>query len=181
MDEKGFTLIELLATISILAMIMIVAVPNIMSTLDKSKRRTYVEDDKKMITLAEYRVRSDTSIELPTNESTAVAFTLASMDLTDFSDGPEGGQYDLNKSYVLLIKSSSKYLYYATLVEKYDSKYRGIDTMNDDDLLKDAAINNIKDFKDADLPTIPAVNNRKTIIGRSYIITKVINQKQSYN
>ena len=53
--------------------------------------------------------------------------------------------------------------------------------MSADDLLKDAAINNIKDFKDADLPTIPAVNNRKTIIGRSYIITKVINQKQSYN
>ena len=51
MNQKGFTLIELLATITILSMIMLVAIPNIMSTLDKSKRRTYVEDAKKMITL----------------------------------------------------------------------------------------------------------------------------------
>lgn len=65
MNKKGFTLIELLATITILSMIMVVAVPSIMSTLDKSKRRTYVEDAKKMITLAEYKFRANTTIEEP--------------------------------------------------------------------------------------------------------------------
>ncbi len=56
MNRKGFTLIELLATITILAMIMLAAVPNIMSTLDKSKRRTYIEDAKKMILLLKDQV-----------------------------------------------------------------------------------------------------------------------------
>ena len=64
MNKKGFTLIELLATIAILALLMLVAVPNVMSTIDKNKQDTYIEDAKRMITLAEYEVRSDTSIPL---------------------------------------------------------------------------------------------------------------------
>ena len=42
MKKNGFTLIELLATILILALIMIIAVPNVMSTIDKNKQDTYV-------------------------------------------------------------------------------------------------------------------------------------------
>ncbi len=52
MNKKGFTLIELLATILILSLLMLVAVPNVMSTIDKNKQDTYVEDAKRMITLA---------------------------------------------------------------------------------------------------------------------------------
>ena len=58
MNQKGFTLMELLATIVILSIIMLIAVPNVINTLDKNKRSfTYVEDAKKMITLAEYKFR----------------------------------------------------------------------------------------------------------------------------
>lgn len=178
MNKKGFTLIELLATITILSMILVVAVPSIMSTLDKSKRRTYVEDAKKMISLAEYRMRGDTSIEYPSSTTTAVAFTLASMDLTDFSEGPEGGQYDLNRSYVLLVKKNSQYYYYVTLIENYNSKYRGVEMMNYDDLIKDTAINNVKDFKDDTLPSIPIENSYKSIESSNYLITKVVNEKK---
>jgi len=182
MSRKGFTIIELLATITILSMIMLVAVPNIMSTLDKSKRRTYVEDAKKMITLAEYRVRSDTNITLPSNENTTIAFTLSSMDLTDFSEGPEGGQYDLNRSYVLLTKRNNKYFYFATLVEKYgtaaDIKYRGVDVMGYDDLLKETAINNVKDFTNSNLPAVPTVNGYKLVLNQRYVVTNVISEKK---
>ena len=179
MNKKGFTLIELLATITILAMIMLVAVPNIMSTLDKSKRRTYVEDAKKMISLAEYKVRSNTTIVLPTNENTVVAFPLSSLDLTDFSEGPEGGQYDLKRSYVLVAMRNNEYIYFATLVEKYGTntttKYRGVDTMSYNSLLGEDAVNNVKDFKTSSLPSEPVEGNFKLIYNHRYVITKVIN------
>lgn len=177
MNKKGFTLIELLATITILSMLMLVAVPNIMSTLDKSKRRTYIEDAKKMISLTEYKIRSDTTIELPTSSNTAVAFQLSSLDLTDFSKGPEGGQYDLSRSYVLVTKYNNKYIYYATLIEKYgtasSSKYRGVDAIDYNTLLSENAVNNIKDFKASSLPAVPTVGGEKLVASTRVAVTKV--------
>ena len=175
MNQKGFTLIELLATIAILAMIMVVAVPSIMSTLDKSKRRTYVEDAKKMLTLAEYKFRANTTIEEPSGVN-AIVFPLSSMDLTDFSDGPEGGSYDVQASYVIMIKHNNTYEYYATLVEKYGSaddgyKYRGVSLKSRDDLLDENAINKVTDFSVN--PTAPAVNGTIEINNVNYTITKI--------
>lgn len=153
MNRKGFTLIELLATITILAMIMLAAVPNIMSTLDKSKRRTYIEDAKKMISLAEYRLRSDTTVKRPSNGQ-SVVFLLKSMDLTDFSEGPEGGQYDTNYSYVKLTNSGGTYVYYATLIENYgDNKHRGVVNLTRDQLLNENAINKV-----SKLNAVPAIS-----------------------
>ena len=40
--KKGFTLIELLAVIIILAILMVVAVPNVLSTLNDAKKKTFV-------------------------------------------------------------------------------------------------------------------------------------------
>lgn len=179
MNKKGFTLIELLATIIILSMIMLVAVPNIMSTLDKSKRRAYVEDAKKMISLTEYKIRSNTTIELPTNENTVVAFPLSSLDLTDFSEGPEGGQYDMKKSYVLVARKNNEYIYFATLVEKYGTgattKYRGVDAVSYSTLLNENAVNNVKDFKESSLPTEPVEGGSKVVSDQRYTIGKVLN------
>ena len=138
MNKKGFTLIELLATIAILALLMLVAVPNVMSTIDKNKQNTYVEDAKRMITLAEYEIRSNSSIELPTNGN-CIVIPLGSLDLTDFSDGPEGGSYDLEDSYVVIARSGSSYVYYATIVENFDETTRGLPLISRDDLNKESA------------------------------------------
>lgn len=174
MNKKGFTLIELLATITILSMIMVVAVPSIMSALDKSKRRTYVEDAKKMLTLAEYKFRSNTTIEEPSGTKANV-FPLASMDLTDFSDGPEGGSYDLQSSYVVMIKKNNTYNYYVTLVESYGSvnnyKYRGISLKTRDDLLNQDSINSVVDFSTK--PSKLVRNNTVKINGTNYTVNYV--------
>ena len=48
-NKKGFTLIELLATIVILGIIMIVAVPNVTGIIYRNRANTYVEDAKKIM------------------------------------------------------------------------------------------------------------------------------------
>ena len=164
MNKNGFTLIELLATILILALIMIIAVPNVMSTIDKNKQDTYVEDAKKMITLAEYKIRSDTSIPLPTSGN-CIIVPLNSLDLSDFNEGPEGGSYDLENSYVLVARNGNSYLYYATIVENYDDSKRGIPLTSRNELNKENARKNV--FSNDDLtivkPTIGSNINGYTV------------------
>lgn len=168
MDRKGFTLIELLATILILALLMLVAVPNVMSTIDKNKQDTYVEDAKRMITLAEYEVRSNTNIELPTSGN-CIVIPLGSLDLSDFNEGPEGGNYDLQKSYVVIARNGSSYEYYATIIENFDGGKRGIPLISRDDLNKESARTNVA--KDSDLEIItPTVGSNLN----GYTVTNII-------
>ena len=47
-NQKGFTLIELLAVIIILAVIMTVAIPNIVGTLDKNKKDSFIKENNMM-------------------------------------------------------------------------------------------------------------------------------------
>ena len=135
MNKKGFTLIELLATIIILSIIMIIAVPNVMSVIDKNKQATYVADAKKMITLTEYKLRKNTSINYPSATGKSIAIKLSALDLTDFNDAPEGGEYDSTNSYVLIVRKDDDttnqitYDYYVTIIEKYgqnSDKTKGI-------------------------------------------------------
>ena len=168
MKKNGFTLIELLATILILALIMIIAVPNVMSTIDKNKQDTYVEDAKKMITLAEYKIRSDTSIPLPTSGN-CIIVPLNSLDLSDFNEGPEGGSYDLENSYVLVARSGNSYLYYATIVENYDDSKRGIPLTSRNELNKENARKNV--FSNDDLNIVkPTVGSKIN----GYTVTNII-------
>ena len=168
MKKNGFTLIELLATILILALIMIIAVPNVMSTIDKNKQDTYVEDAKKMITLAEYKIRSDTSIPLPTSGN-CIIVPLNSLDLSDFNEGPEGGSYDLENSYVLVARNGNSYLYYATIVENYDDSKRGIPLTSRNELNKENARKNV--FSNDDLNIVkPTVGSRIN----GYNVTNII-------
>ena len=140
MKKNGFTLIELLATILILSLLMLVAVPNVMSTIDKNKQDTYIEDAKRMVTLTEYEIRRNTNIELPTSGN-CIVVKLNALDTSSLEEAPEGGVYDYNNSFVVVARSGSSYLYYVTLIENYDSGKRGInltsrDNLNDEDARK---------------------------------------------
>lgn len=147
---------------------MLVAVPNVMSTIDKNKRDTYVEDAKRMITLAEYKVRSDTNIELPTSGN-CIVVPLGSLDLSDFNEGPEGGDYDLVKSYVVIARSGSSYLYYAAIVENFDGETRGIPLTSRDDLNKENARNEVASGSELNIVT-PTIGSRLS----GYTVTNII-------
>ncbi len=143
-NEKGFTLIELIATITILGIIMLIAVPNVVSVVTKNKNQTYVNDARKMVTLAKYKFDSDASIIRPTN-NTCVSFKLSSLDRSELQKGPEDGTYSLNDSFVTIRYVGTQYVYYVQLKEEktVNSKnvVKGIPFMEYSNLVKIEAKN----------------------------------------
>ena len=117
-DRKGFTLIELLAALVILALLMAIAAPNIMSILNNQKNTIYVEDAKKLATVAAYKMRgsTDASIIKPTNGH-SIIMDLSYLDNGDFNDPPQGGAYYSHLSYVVVRNNGGKYEYYVQLME----------------------------------------------------------------
>ena len=125
-NNKGFTLVELLATISLLAVLMLIAVPNIIGVVNRNKNNTYVEDAKKLVALAEYRIRSNSS-DKPV-AGTSKCFTMSTLGTGDFdTKAPNGGTYSPSMSYVIASKDGTgKIKYKVVLVEEREEKYYGI-------------------------------------------------------
>lgn len=59
MKRNGFTMVELLATIVILSVIMMIAVPSVIGILNKNKKDTMLNDAKKFLSLAEAQAKKD--------------------------------------------------------------------------------------------------------------------------
>lgn len=116
-NNKGFTLIELLATITILAVMMLLAIPNVVGVVQRNRNKTYVEDAKKMITLAKYKVKSDLQYKLPINNSKIIS--LKDLDQSnEVNEAPNGGAYDREHSCVLVKRDEDgKYTYTVEIIE----------------------------------------------------------------
>ncbi len=124
-NNKGFTLVELLATMAILAVLMLLAIPNVIGIVQSNKNKTYVEDAKKLVTLAEYKIRSDPSKKPSSGGSKCLK--MSELDLSkEIDEPPNGGQYDRELSYVKVINSSGTISYRVQLVENKDSTKTGI-------------------------------------------------------
>ena len=119
-NNKGFTLIELLASISILAIIMLMAIPNVVGIVQRNKNKTYVEDAKRFISLAKY----EKSVHPITGTKT---YYLKDLDKSkEIDEGPNGEKYNRNNSYVTIIKNSNIYNYKVTLYEEKNGRKIGI-------------------------------------------------------
>lgn len=142
-NKMGFTLIELIATITILGIIMLVAVPNVIGVVNKNKSQTYVNDARKLVTLAKYKFDSDANVMRPSSTN-CVVMKISGLDRSELQKGPEEGTYDENLSFVVIKYENSKYEYYAQLVENYNkngTQYKGIALMKYSDLVKIEAKN----------------------------------------
>ena len=148
LTDNGFTLVELIATISILAVLALMAVPNVVGVTEKSKEKTYVEDAKRMISLAEYKVSSESKYK-PSGSYGAVCIYLDDFDLSTNGQGkaPNGGTYLTNKSYVRVTKDEEYYSngvssgfyelkYSVQLVEQKENSYFGVQNIAKDTLYK---------------------------------------------
>ena len=59
MKKKGFTLVELLAVITILAILVIIALPNVMGMFNTAKKNSFTTEVKQMMQVAEEQWISD--------------------------------------------------------------------------------------------------------------------------
>ena len=150
LNDNGFTLIELIATISILAILSLIAVPNVIGVVEKNKNKTYLEDAKRMLSLAEYKVNSS-STNKPGSGGTK-CFSISNLGTDEFSteDGkaPNGGKYDTVRSYVMVVNESNysgyKMQYYVQLVEEKGENYFGIAETSKEKLYKNSLSELIK-------------------------------------
>ena len=144
-NNRGFTLIELLAVIIILAVIMTIAIPNVIATLDKNKRESFIKDAKRAITSAEYTIRSDTQYEYP-DANSAVVFPLSNLKNLDLEISPFDTYYSYNDSFVAITKESVgdyyEYVYYVHLVSCTDEECLNTE---DNSVSKNRGINLVKD------------------------------------
>lgn len=138
---KGFTLIELIITITVIAIIMLTAVPNIASMNDKNKRTNYIQDAKKLVKLAKYQFTQTTSGH--PSSSSCIKYNIKVLDQTELQTPPNGGSYLADYSYVEVKYEGSEYKYYVQLVEEFTvsgkNYYRGVKLVESDSLEKENA------------------------------------------
>ena len=108
MNRKGFTLVELLASLVILGLLMGIAIPNVVGTIRKQRKNTYIEDAKRLVTRARTMISANNL-----DKSSGTCYSLRFLDNGDFSDAPNGGKYLRYYSFVRVNGSD----YYVTLVE----------------------------------------------------------------
>ena len=175
MREKGFTLIELLGVIVILSLIMLIAIPNITSTLDRSKREQYLVDAKKFVSLVEYELRKGSLDKPGTTE--LLQITLDYLNTNDLEKDADGNTYDLLNSYVVVARKNGYLVYYVNLIAYNGTKYKGIKLVDSEQLDKDGTTEGDKNRyslieNDVNLLSDEEIKETVGIVGDSVVVTK---------
>lgn len=93
-NRKGFTLIELIAVVVIMAIIALLATPNIIGLLEKGKKEEFVADAKEFISKASYQYRSEKFNKDNQNEGQTYDIgNIKGVDSEDTENGPWGKPY----------------------------------------------------------------------------------------
>lgn len=119
----------------VLSVIMIMAVPNVVGVVQRNKNKTYVEDSKKLVSLAEYKLRSNSTYK-PTSSQT-FCFYLSFLGTGELNTAPNGGSYSSNYSFVKVRLVSGEFKYTVQLVEVKNSQYIGVHNIDNSLLYSD--------------------------------------------
>lgn len=190
-NKKGFTLIEILAVIIILGVIMTIAVPNVLSMIDRNKKDTFIEHAKMMATQAEYTIRKDVSIEYP-SEGKAIILTLEYLNTSDISESPYGTMYDKTRSFVAVVNESvdglTEYKYYVHLIACGDkecsinnkNKNRGINLIDVDFLTGGERFSKVVSADDVEIEYVYFDNNGNFITNDNLISILGVTEIQNF-
>ena len=147
MKNKGFTMIELLATIVLLGIIMMIAVPSITSILAKNKKQTFLNDAKKFVALAEQEARkSGYKYDCYTLNASNHVGSCYNISTQDIEKSPYDEMY-LESSRVLLCQVGGSY-YYKVYLTDGNKSIEGLIKIADKDKSKLGKFNNIEEEND---------------------------------
>ena len=152
-NSKGFTLVELLATIVILGLLLVVAVPTVMNMVDNNRNKMYIDAAKKLVAQAEYQMRASSSkIEKPEGKG-VIAISMVYLDSSDFDTTPtDGGEYIKEASFVVVKNTDTGLEYSVTVVEELEKGgYKGVELTLRSNLSKGNANKYVKIFDEDDL------------------------------
>lgn len=134
-DNRGFTLIELLAVVIILGVVMLIAIPSVTKQITNSRRITYADNAKTIISGAKNIVNSG---ELPVYKPKTTYYLPIEMISTENGKRSPFGEFV--DAYVVVIPQKDGYDYYWTST---DTSKTGILLTHYDNLDKDSIKNNI--------------------------------------
>ena len=150
-SNKGFTLVELLASLVIVGLLAIFALPTVVNLLGNSREKLYITDAKKLISQAEYKFRvASSEIEKPDNGDCLV-LSMVYLDNSDFANSPNNGKYVREASYVVVKNNNGNFEFSVELVEEIkDGVYKGVKLTSEFNL-KSNSIRHVDSFQKNDL------------------------------
>lgn len=162
MKNKGFTMIELLATIVILGVIMMIAVPSVTSILSKNKKQTFLNDAKKFIALSEQEARKNGyKYDCYTLNASNINGSCYNISTQDIEKSPYDEMY-LESSRVLQCQVSGSY-YYKVYLTDGNKSIEGLVKIADKDKDKLEKFNNIDEESDKKFDFIKDYRSSYTI------------------
>ncbi len=179
-NNKGFTLVELLAAIVILGILSVLALPMITGMVEKSRNKMYITDARKLISLAEYQMKSSSSTIDKPDPGDFIIISMHYLDNSSFSSAPNGGEYEIDHSFVVIKNNGGTLEYSACIVESLKKGgYKGVVLTKESDLLKsNAHVNYVHPFTNNELVNVEADIDSRYVnqyLGSGYVTGDAIN------
>lgn len=176
-NNKGFTLIEVIAVIVILGIMAVIAVPKIYELISGSRNEIYVQDARRFISKAQYKMSSGSDkIEKPDLDE-CIVVSLNYLNDKDFKNAPNNGEYLANASFVVIKNVNGEYYYSVMMVEKKnDNSYVGVELSSENELTKKNAKSHVRAINEDEIVYI-SENNASNSSGDVIDMGEYINNK----
>ena len=150
-NRKGFTLVELLGAVTILGILIVLSAPVIIHMVSNSRDKIYVNDAKRLIATAEYKIKASSSVIEKPDPGDCIAISLVYLDNGEFDSPPNKGEYIKEASFVVIKNDNGTMKYSTALVEKTKTgSFRGVELTTEEEL-ESAGLKHVVNFKTGDV------------------------------